>query len=112
MREVIATEEDKLVSDQDLLNVLKAFFQALHHQSECSQAGQDPLGVMETVLGFQVERRHSSLAGAGTGVFVTEGQVPCKTLVALYPGMVSVQVEHPLKHMRMVRQYCSYLNLV
>lgn len=41
---------------------------------------------MERILGFTIKRRRSGLPTAGTGVFVSSGQVKAGALVALYPG--------------------------
>lgn len=42
--------------------------------------------IMLHTLGFCVEKMASSLPDAGTGVFVTRGQVPKGVPVAMYPG--------------------------
>lgn len=42
--------------------------------------------IMLHTLGFCVEKMASSLPAAGTGVFVTLGQVPKGVPVAMYPG--------------------------
>jgi len=45
--------------------------------------------VMKNVFGFVLERRDSRLPGlSGRGVFVKDGMVPAKNVVALYPGCV------------------------
>ncbi|XP_077203276.1 SET domain-containing protein 9 isoform X2 [Paroedura picta] len=44
--------------------------------------------VLFNTLGFSIARRRSSLVSAGTGVFVTRGVVPHRTVVAMYPGTV------------------------
>lgn len=43
---------------------------------------------MFQTLGFCIARKPSSLALAGTGVFVTKGLVPKGAIVAMYPGTV------------------------
>ncbi|KAK3089428.1 hypothetical protein FSP39_003527 [Pinctada imbricata] len=43
---------------------------------------------MKQSLGFAVDRHQSTLPTGGTGVFVTEGEVPSGSLVSLYPGTI------------------------
>ncbi|XP_010147700.1 PREDICTED: SET domain-containing protein 9, partial [Eurypyga helias] len=56
-----------------------------NHQS---QHVSGPDEVLFNTLGFSVTRDRSTLASAGTGVFVTKGFVPKGTVVAMYPGTV------------------------
>ncbi|XP_054843439.1 SET domain-containing protein 9 isoform X2 [Eublepharis macularius] len=56
-----------------------------NQQSQMSFHAED---VLFNTLGFSITRRHSSLVSAGTGVFVTRGCVPKRTVVAMYPGTV------------------------
>lgn len=52
-------------------------------QSQITFPAED---VLFNALGFSIARRRSSLVSAGTGVFVTRGFVPKRTVVAMYPG--------------------------
>ncbi|KAF5906890.1 SET domain-containing protein 9 isoform X1, partial [Clarias magur] len=54
-----------------------------------------PREIMLRSLGFCVEKMASSLLGAGTGVFVTQGQVLRGVPVALYPGTI-YQADEPI----------------
>ncbi|XP_033636493.1 SET domain-containing protein 9-like [Asterias rubens] len=56
--------------------------------TEGSRVSRDSLDVMRRSLGFTVERQPSSIAGGGTGVFVTSGTVAAESVIALYPGTV------------------------
>ncbi|NXD45478.1 SETD9 protein, partial [Copsychus sechellarum] len=59
--------------------------------NSCNHQGQhvsSPEEVLFNTLGFTVSRDRSSLASAGTGVFVTRGFVPKGTVVSMYPGTV------------------------
>jgi hypothetical protein len=43
---------------------------------------------MEKIMGFTICCRRSGIDAAGTGVFVSSGQVKSGSLVALYPGII------------------------
>ncbi|KAJ6669928.1 hypothetical protein lerEdw1_000477 [Lerista edwardsae] len=58
-----------------------------------SQIIFNPEDVMFTALGFSITRSPSSLASAGTGVFVTKGFVSKGTVLAMYPGTVYEKFE-------------------
>lgn len=45
------------------------------------------LEILRTHSGFTVERKPSTIEGAGMGVFVTSGFIPSDTIAALYPGI-------------------------
>ena len=103
MREIPNNSQDKLVADQKLFDDLCQLFKTLHdyelkHKFHIKNTELDssqytsicPDGyrkVMRDTLGFDLIRSTSSLSGAGMGVFVTNGCILEKSLVALYPGM-------------------------
>ena len=103
MREVPSASQDKLVPDQELLDVLSQLFKAFHDSElrqefksfsdlQTTSAGTSQHGyrqVMQEVLGFNVNKSPSSVSG--TGVFVEGGCAPQGSLLALYPGMYYLQ---------------------
>ncbi|KAM4639761.1 SET domain-containing protein 9-like isoform 2-T2 [Amazona ochrocephala] len=60
----------------------------VHSCNLLSQHVFSPEEVLFNTLGFMVNRDRSSLASAGTGVFVTKGFVPKGAVVSMYPGTV------------------------
>ena len=103
MREVPSASQDKLVPDQELLDVLTQLFKAFHDSElrqefksfndlQTTSAGTSQHGyrqVMRKVLGFDVIKSPSFVSG--TGVFVEGGCAPQGSLLALYPGMYYLQ---------------------
>ena len=72
------------ISSRDFTTAVSSEPRTNHNQTtEGSRLG---LEVMRRILGFTIERRPSSIAGGGTGVFVTHGTIPAETVVAMYPG--------------------------
>ncbi|XP_069127293.1 SET domain-containing protein 9-like isoform X2 [Argopecten irradians] len=106
MRAVAPSENDKVLSDSQVEQYLLHFFKNLENE-RCSNAKtSDPweapkltieeqyiqykrnLRVMKECVGFTTERKPSLIPGGGTGVFVTEGEVPQGTVVSMYPGTI------------------------
>ncbi|KAM6918436.1 SET domain-containing protein 9 [Xenentodon cancila] len=107
LRKVTERSEDKLISDDKVLQSLLKLFTVLlenHANVRPAQAHFLPhvtgknkhyggysvceQQAMLQALGFCIDRKPSSLPFAGTGVFVIEGVVPKGTTVAMYPGTV------------------------
>lgn len=103
LRKVTQRSEDKVIPDEQVSQSLLRLFRALlRRSSEGFLPGvhtnfpprfplhreQNEGDVLFQTLGFCIERRASSLAFAGTGVFVTRGFVPKGATVAMYPGTV------------------------
>ncbi|XP_048359149.1 SET domain-containing protein 9 isoform X2 [Sphaerodactylus townsendi] len=112
VRFVPEESEDKTISDNDVLQMLLKTFKALFVNDlarqmpllsllpevqskypevqlvcpETSTANAED--VLLNTLGFSIARSQSSLVSAGSGVFVTRGFVPKRTIVAMYPGTV------------------------
>lgn len=114
LRQVTATSEDKTVPDADvfyslvklctellkndlgkreIISLLPPSTQFVYKENGCKT--QDSIKVMLNSLGFCIERGPSSLPSAGTGVFVTGGQVPKGCTVAMYPGTI-YQIHEPI----------------
>lgn len=110
LRRVTERSKDKLTPDEEVSGALLQLFGVLFHTHwapqqhsrraqthfKCS-TGQDNRwsgglicghDAMFQTLGFCIDRKQSSLASAGTGVFVTKGFVPKGAIVALYPGTI------------------------
>ena len=91
MRVVSSKDQDKIVPDYKLLNSLVILLKELNCCSKSEypvgRKSASPQSVMYNVLGYEINRLNSSIPGAGRGVFVTRGQVPGGSLVALYPGV-------------------------
>jgi len=88
-----ANVSEPLLGEDEILNQLKTFLTSLHSKLadrksvEYSSSIADQ--VMKNVFGFVLERRDSRLPGlSGRGVFVKDGIVPARCVVALYPGCV------------------------
>ncbi|KAL8594693.1 hypothetical protein ACOMHN_052425 [Nucella lapillus] len=99
---------DKLASDADVLHTLIHLLSAFHRCSgphahagtdarkaaslgradDCRRVAPHNLAVMREAMGFTVERRHSSIAGGGRGVAVTQGCVSKGAVTSLYPGLI------------------------
>jgi len=84
---------EPLLGDDDVLNQLKRFLTSLHSkladQQSADQSSSVADQVMKNVFGFVLERRDSRLPDlSGRGVFVKDGMVPSRNVVALYPGCV------------------------
>lgn len=75
-----------LQSQRELLRLLPA--RSRVYSSDEREECRDSRAVMMKTSGFSVERKRSSLQGAGTGVFVTGGHVRKGNIVAMYPGDV------------------------
>ncbi|NWY64661.1 SETD9 protein, partial [Erithacus rubecula] len=111
LRYVPESSQDKVIADEDVFETLLKTFKALFINSFTKQADilailpevkcqylelltveqqhvSSPEEVLFNTLGFTVSRDRSSLASAGTGVFVTKGFVPKGTVVSMYPGTV------------------------
>ncbi|XP_030015390.1 SET domain-containing protein 9 [Sphaeramia orbicularis] len=96
LRKVTERCKDKLVPDEEVSRSLLGLFRALltthGAQTHAGPAGPDDTvrghEAMLQTLGFCIDRKPSSLAFAGTGVFVTSGFVPKGVTVAMYPGTV------------------------
>lgn len=83
---------ENLLEENEILSQLKTFLYTLSsalssstgdHRSVATMAD----GVMMKVFGFTLERQTSMLPGlSGRGVFLKDGKVPAKHIVALYPG--------------------------
>lgn len=109
LRCVPAEPEDKVVADAEVLRTLLAVFRALFAHALPRQRavlaalpepvrsryqdlpgapapGFTPHDVVRRTLGFSVARAPSSLAAAGSGVFVAAGRAPRGAVVAMYPG--------------------------
>ena len=91
MRVVSSKDQDKIVPDYKLLDSLVILLKELNCCSKSEypvgRKSTSPQSVMYNVLGYEINRLNSSIPGAGRGVFVTKGQVPGGSLVALYPGV-------------------------
>ena len=105
-RKVSNEDQDKVISDQEVLQILGDFFQKLLEESQsdtkndidkvysqmlkrqhgCQQTSQKNLTVMCNHLGYSIKREKSNVPGAGTGVIVNKGKVKQGSVVALYPG--------------------------
>ena len=85
---------EELLTENDILCQLKTFLYALSSALSAHEFNGDPRStvamadkVMTKVFGFTLERQTSRLPGlSGRGVFVNNGRVPPKHIVALYPG--------------------------
>ena len=94
VREVAASEQDKTVSDAEIVDILTIVLKAFQDNAitppsdNKEQEKETNTKIMCNTLGYQVERCNSTIPGAGRGVFVTSGKVPCGSLVALYPGIM------------------------
>ena len=88
---VSSKDQDKIVPDYKLLDSLVILLKELNFCSKSEypvgRKSTSPQSVMYNVLGYEINRLNSSIPGAGRGVFVTKGQVPGGSLVALYPGV-------------------------
>lgn len=74
------------------VNVSSSFNDHYKKQSESHQSTEyvlhkNNLEILRTLSGFTVERKPSTIEGAGMGVFVTSGSIPSNTIAALYPGI-------------------------
>lgn len=92
VRVVSSKDQDKIVPDYKLLDSLVILLKELNCCSKSEypvgRKSTSPQSVMYNVLGYEINRLNSSIPGAGRGVFVTKGQVPGGSLVALYPGTI------------------------
>ncbi|XP_020891831.1 SET domain-containing protein 9-like [Exaiptasia diaphana] len=94
VREVPSIAQDSIIPTDELLHSLTTFIGELHKhdQKACDlnkySQREANLHVMKEFFGYQVERRSSLLSGGGQGLFVTSGEVPRGSLVALYPGCI------------------------
>lgn len=104
LRQVSGRSRDKLAPDDEVSGALLQLFRVLFHSDarrarnnfkrltgqEDHRRGDLICGhdAMFRTLGFCIDREPSSLAFAGTGVFVTKGSVPKGAIVAMYPGTV------------------------
>ncbi|XP_063818674.1 SET domain-containing protein 9 isoform X2 [Pseudophryne corroboree] len=118
MRYVADSHSDKVIPDAKVYSTLVGLFQALfradlHRQRDLldllPEATKSIYGLTGTgnqerssycdltpqaddillrSLGFSIDRRQSSLDGAGTGVFVSKGFVPKGAVVSMYPGAI------------------------
>ena len=86
VREVGSTDQDKTVPDTKVIESLLTVLHALHDFETQSAYDRHQSGVMYNTLGYEIKRLESSIPGAGKGVFVTKGDIPVGSLVALYPG--------------------------
>lgn len=106
LRQVKDRSQDKSIQDDEVFASLACLFtelfrndlqnqgevlRLLHARSQIYSSDEheqcrDSRAVMMKTLGFSVERKRSSLQGAGTGVFVTGGHVRKGNIVAMYPG--------------------------
>jgi hypothetical protein len=107
-RKVTKGHSDKLIPDdvvhQSILELFDGFHQFYStNQNVCLMAAyralseRDPAHIakhnllaMERCLGFKVEKRPSSLAQGGVGVYVTGGRVPPGAVVSFYPGLCAL----------------------
>lgn len=86
--------QDNIIPSEEILHSLTTFIEELHHHEQKAydlnkhSQREANLHVMKDFFGYQVERRPSLLSGGGQGLFVTSGEVPRGSLVALYPGTV------------------------
>uniref|UniRef100_H2ZDB2 SET domain-containing protein n=1 Tax=Ciona savignyi TaxID=51511 RepID=H2ZDB2_CIOSA len=85
--DIIPIAQDKLISDDDILQQLIVTFTALKERYNRSPIDKAEV-VVNNVLGFQIGQKSSSIKEAGSGVFVTKGNVNTGQVVALYPGTV------------------------
>ena len=90
VREVGSSDQDKTVPDSQVTESLVTFLHALHDADTQSTNDKHQSGVMYNTLGYEIKRLDSSIPGAGKGVFVTKGDIPAGSLVALYPGTLSM----------------------
>ncbi|KAL9951881.1 hypothetical protein ACROYT_G044621 [Oculina patagonica] len=88
VREVRSSDQDKTVPDSKVLQSLLTVLHALHNNDTPSPRNNQCSGVMYHALGYEIKRLDSSIPGAGKGVFVTNGKVPARSLVAFYPGTI------------------------
>ena len=72
---------DVPASPDAIAESLRRLFEALHANPNSSSQS-----TMKRILGFVVERRPSTIADAGRGVFVAEGKVSRGAVASLYPG--------------------------
>ena len=93
VREVSSTDQDKIISDSQVIEHLVTVLHSLHSngESECHHAqfpgqGGSSTSAMYNALGFEIKRQESTIPGAGKGVVVSKGNIPMGSLVALYPG--------------------------
>jgi len=87
-----ANVSEPLLGEDEILNQLKTFLTSLHSKLQSVEYSSSIADqVMKNVFGFVLERRDSRLPGlSGRGVFVKDGTVPARYVVALYPGCVCV----------------------
>ncbi|ESO88293.1 hypothetical protein LOTGIDRAFT_126320 [Lottia gigantea] len=104
IRAVPTKTADAIIPQSEAIGSLEKIFQAFEESTYVKQSKeQSPshlekvhhqsLGVLQNTFGFTVERRPSNLIGGGVGVFVTTGEVPPNTVVALYPGTLYYNYE-------------------
>ena len=84
---------EDLLEENEILSQLKTFLYALSSALSSNKLNGDHTVITKTdevmmkVFGFTLERQPSRLPGlSGRGVFVNNGEVPAKHIVALYPG--------------------------
>ncbi|XP_056592973.1 SET domain-containing protein 9 [Triplophysa dalaica] len=115
LRRVKGRSQDKLIQDEQVFASLVGFFidllrndlqsqrellrllpaRSRVYSSDEHEECRDSRAVMMKTSGFSVERKRSSLQGAGTGVFVTGGHVRKGNIVAMYPGTI-YQADEPI----------------
>ena len=100
VREVSSRDQDKTVPDSKVLKSLLTVLHALHNNDAPSPKNKQCAGdVMYNTLGYEIKRFNSTIAGAGKGIIVIKGTVPANSLVALYPGMIIIELLLTGSHM-------------
>jgi len=85
IKRIKKSAEVEIGQDDEICENLKCLFEGFHH-AEAIHKSLD--GVMFESCGFTLEKKTSSIKGAGEGIFVSRGVVKEGAVAAMYPGTI------------------------
>ena len=83
VRRIEKSADIKVDQEDAICESLKCLFERFH---EAETRDKLPNDVLFDSFGFNLEKRASSIKGAGNGVFVSKGVIPKDAIAAMYPG--------------------------
>ena len=84
IKRIEKSAEVEIGQDDEICENLKSLFESFHHAEAMHKSLND---VMFESCGFTLEKKVSSIRGAGEGIFVSRGTVKKDAVAAMYPGV-------------------------
>ena len=83
IRRIEESIDFKVGQEDEICESIKCLFGKFDEAEKTNDSMDD---ILFKSFGFNLEKRESSIEGAGDGIFVSKGSIPENSIAAMYPG--------------------------